>query len=212
MIFSHQDTINTFPKYLWLRSFWRSLNIFGLFPIIWERLFFLSVLIIFPFLIKGFQNKILILIWILFPFLVLFQYKGAISEYYYGMVTSLIPLFLSYILFKITNSNIILASIISILLLSFTYNIATFHASPITLNDKKAIVDYLINQKQDQPFNLSYETGVGLDFGFNYLFSYLGHLPQNTNNAHLYTLFTNNTLPKNSNVVFKQNIYSLVRR
>lgn len=212
MIFSHQDVINTFPKYLWLRSFWRSLNILGLFPVTWERLFFLSVLIIFPFLIKGLKNKILVFVWILFPFLFLSQYKGAISEYYYGMVTSLIPLFLSYILFKITNSNIVLTLIIAILLFFFIYKIATFHASPITLNDKKAIVNYLINQKQDQPFNLSYETDIGFDFGFYYLFNYLGHLPQNTNNAHLYTLFTKNTLPKNSNVVFKQNIYSLVRR
>lgn len=196
----------------WLRSFWRSFNIFGLLPTVTERLGLLFVLIISPFLFKGFKNKILILVWILFPLLVLSQYKGATSEYYYGMVTALIPFFLASIFTKKIKNNLILASITLIIVIFSIHNI--FYSNPelITLNNKKAIVNYLTNQKQDQPFNLSYETGIGLDFGFNYLFNYSNNSPKNNENAHLYTLFTKNSLPSGSNTCFNQGIYSLVRR
>jgi len=212
MIFGSKNIVNNFGKYIWLRSFWRSLNIFGLFPIILERFFFLLILIISPFIFKDKKNKILVLFWILFPLLILSRYKGAISEYYYSMVISLIPFFLSLIIFKKIKNKVLIISIVSIVFLFFINSIIFSHKTLITLNDKKAIVSYLINQKQDQPFNLSYETGTGLDFGFEYLFSYYGTTPKNTDNAHLYTLFTDNSLPVDSNIVFRKNIYSLVRR
>ncbi|MEI8067853.1 MAG: hypothetical protein WCG91_02825 [Candidatus Shapirobacteria bacterium] len=211
MIFGNKDISTTTTNYIWLRSFWRNLNIFNFFPIIYERLFFLLVLIISPLLIKGNKNKILVLIWILFPVLVLSQYKGAISEYYYIMVTALIPLFLALILSKIIKKNIILIFIIFIFFSFSIYKIINLKNSSVTLNDKKSIVNYLINQKQDQPFNLSYQTDLGKNFGFDYLFDYLNKSPKNIENAHLYTLFTENNIPKNSNIVFKQSIYSLVR-
>jgi hypothetical protein len=213
MMLSGTDNVGYITnKYIWLRSFWRSLNIFNIFPLIAERLFFLVVLFSSPFVFKGKNNKILILIWILFPILILSQYSGAISEYYYGMVTSLIPFFLTLILFKIIKNKLILSLIISSILFLSIRNLVISKSASVTLNDKKNIVNYLINQKQDQPFNLSYETGIGLDFGFNYLFEYQGKLPENTNDAHLYTLFTDDYLPTNSNIVLKQSIYSLVRR
>ena len=199
-------------KYLWLRSFWRSLNIFNILPLTIERLFFLSVLIISPFVFKGKNNKIMIWLWIIIPLLVLSQYKGAISEYYYGMVTALIPFFLTLIFFKIIKNKIILFLIFSFILFFSVRNILISNVSLVTLNDKKAIVNYLINQKQDQPFNLSYETDIGQDFGFNYLFDYQNKSPKDTDNAHLYTLFTEKNIPNKSNIVFKQSIYSLVRR
>lgn len=212
LMISSNNTTNMVTNSVWLRSFWRSLNIFGFFPTVLERLFFLIILIISPFLIKGSKNKILILIWILLPLLVLSQYKGVVSEYYYGMVIYLLPLFLSLILIKIIKSNLIIYLILSSIFLFSVYKIVTSKVSLVTLSDKKAIVSYLINQKQDQPFNLSYETGIGLDFGFNYLFNYSGNQPKEIPNAHLYILFVDNTIPKNSNIVFKQSIYSLVRR
>lgn len=211
MIFRSNDIVSL-SKYVWLRSFWRSLNIFDLFPIILERLFFLFILIIFPFIFIGKKNKILVLVWILFPLLILSLYKGAISEYYYSPITSLIPFFLSFILFKIINKKIFIFLLVFILFLISINSIISQNSSTITLDDKKAIVSYLINQKQDQPFNLSYETDIGFDFGFNYLFNYYGTTPKNVNEAHLYTLFTDNLLPAGSNVVFKRNIYALVRK
>lgn len=201
----------SFIKYLWLRSFWRSLNIFGFFPVMVERLVFLFVLISSPFLFKGSKNKTLIAIWILFPLLLLSRYKGAISEYYYTIVISLLPFFISIIILKFIKNYKILFCLVFAFFVFSIYKIDK-QSSPVTLNDKKAIVNYLINQKNDQPFNLSYETGLGLDFGFEYLFIYSGNTPKNINNAHLYTLFVDNNVPKNSNVVFKQNIYSLIRR
>jgi hypothetical protein len=124
-------------------------------------------------------------------------------------------LFLSYVLCQKIKNNTFLTLIIFSLFLFSVYKIYclnSFNTAPVNLDDKKAIVNYLINQKQDQPFNLSYETGIGLDFGFGYLFNYLGNPPQNTDNAHLYTLFIDSTLSQGTNVVFKRNIYSLVRR
>jgi len=212
MIFGNSNTFEVTTKYVWLRSFWRSLNIFDLFPIILERLFFLSLLIISPFFFKDKKNKVLVSVWILFPLLILSQYKGAISEYYYGMVIALIPFFLSFILLKIINKKIFIFLLVFILFLISINSIISQNSSTITLDDKKAIVSYLINQKQDQPFNLSYETDIGFDFGFNYLFNYYGTTPKNVNEAHLYTLFTDNLLPVGSNVVFKRNIYALVRK
>jgi len=211
MIFGSKNVV-ILNKYVWLRSFWRNLNIFGLFPIVLERLFFLFTLIISPFIFKDKRIKILILVWVLFPLLILSQYKGAISEYYYSPITSLIPFFLSFIILKIIDKKIFIFSLISVLFLIYTHSIISQKPSISTLDDKKAIVSYLINQKQDQPFNLSYETGVGFDFGFNYLFDYYGTTPKNINEAHLYTLFTDKNLPIDSNVVFKRNIYSLVRK
>jgi hypothetical protein len=41
-------------------------------------------------------------------------------------------------------------------------------------------------------------------------FNYYGNVPKNTDNAHLYTLFLNNNVPKNSNIVFNQNIYFIL--
>lgn len=212
MIFGNDNLNEINIKYLWLRSFWRSLNIFNLSLVVLERIFFLLVLAIFPFLFKGKNNKILALTWIFFPLLILSQYKGAISEYYYGMVTALIPFFLSYILFEKIKNKLILTLIIFILFLFPIRYITSRTTSPTTLNDKKAVVSYLVNQKQDQPFNLSYETDIGFDFGFDYLFNYYGNYPQNIPQAHLYTLFTDKTLPPNLKVVFNQSIYSLARR
>ena len=213
MFFGQKDPATTLIyKGVWLRSFWRSLNILGFFPQTFERVFFLAVLITTPFFIKGNKNKILILIWILFPLLVLSQYKGATSEYYYGMITSLIPFFFSLLFFKFIKNKIITILLFLLIIFISVYLVSNQNIAKISLNDKIAIASYLTHQKQDQPFNLSYETGVGFDFGFDYLFTYLGNQPQNTNNAHLYTLFTDGTLPKNSNVVYKKSIYSLVRR
>lgn len=212
MIFGNKDNGVFVGEYIWLRSFWRSLSIFGILPIIIERLVVLLILIVSPFLFKGLKNKIFILVWILFPLLVLSQYKGAISEYYYGMVTALIPFFLMLLLFTKIKNQILLSVVIFIIFFFCIRANFLSHRALVTLNDKKAIVNYLVNQKQDQPFNLSYETGIGLDFGFNYLFDYSRNPPKNIDQAHLYTLFTDHKLPRGSNVVFKQSIYSLVRR
>lgn len=208
MIFGAKENIAF--SYIWLRSFWRSLNIIGIFPVLIERLFFLSVLLISPFLIKGNKNKVLIIIWALLPLLLLSRYKGTVSEYYYGMVTSIMPLLLSYIFFQFKNIKTIL--LILFLICFSVFRLTKLNNALVTLNDKKAIVLYLINQKQDQPFNLSYETGIGFDFGFDYLFTYYGNRPQNSNNAHLYTLFLKSNIPEKSNIIFEKSIYSLIRR
>lgn len=211
MLFGHQSQNTLTYGYIWLRSFWRSLNIIGFFPVLPERLFFLIILIIFPFIITGRKNKILVIVWILLPLAVLSQYKGTVSEYYYGMLTSLLPLFLAYLVFKLKKPILFIVPI-TILLLFSIVKISQSPKSLVTLDDKKAIVDYLVNQQKDQPFNLSYETSVGFNFGFEYLFNYRGNSPQNVDNAHLYTLFLNSHYPPQSDIVYQRSIYLLVRR
>jgi hypothetical protein len=211
MLFGHSDQNTLTYGYIWLRSFWRSLNIIGLFPVLLERLFFLLILIIFPFFITGRKNKILVIVWLLLPLAALSQYKGTVSEYYYGMLTSLLPLFLAYLVFKSKRPILFIVPLVFLILFSIL-KISQLPRSLITLNDKKAVVDYLVNQKKDQPFNLSYETGLGFDFGFDYLFNYRGNPPKNVDNAHLYTLFLNSHYPPQSNIVFQKSIYLLVRR
>ncbi len=210
MIFDRQNNF-TYDKFLWLKTFWNSLNIFGFTSDKFGKLFSLIILIISPFLFKNKKNTLLILIWILFPLIVLSQYHGSISEYYYSLITSLVPLFLIISIFKL--KNIFLRSAIILVLLFFSIKSNIVNNKPlISLNDKKAVVKYLVEQQQDQPFNLSYETGIGMDFGFDYLFNYYGNPPKNIPQAHLYTLFIDQTLPKDLNVVFKKSVYSLVRR
>lgn len=209
----NKDRNDPYFPFLWLRSFWRSLSLYHVFPLLVERIFLLIILLLSPFMIKTWRNKFLILAWIFVPLLLLSRYKGAISEYYYSMLTFIFPFFFSFLfLSKIKNGKKVITLTFLFLLLS-AFTIYKSNRVAVDLSDKKAIVNYLVTQKQDQPFNLSYETGVGYDFGFDYLFAYYGNSPQSKEQAHLYTLFTDNQPPApGTNVVFKRRIYSLVRR
>jgi len=197
---------------LYLRSFWRSLNIFNIFSKNLERFLILFLIVLIPFFIKNVKNRILIIIWTLFPLILLSRYHGAISEYYYGMITALIPLSISLFLTNKIKNNYLRYVIVVLFIVTIASKIYFTNTYNISLNDKKAVVQYLISQKQDQPYNLSYETGIGFNFGFDYLFDYYKNKPQNIDQAHLYTLFLDNNVPNNSNVVFTQKIYKLVRR
>lgn len=202
-----------FIENLYLRSFWRSLNIFNLFKNqLIERIFSLIILLISPILFKGNKNKILIFLWVALPLIFLSQYSGAISEYYYIMVYSLIPLFISLVITKLINKKIIYCPLIILLLISIGIKIFLNKNNSITLEDKKAIVNYLVNQKKDQPFYLSYDIDTIYTFGFDYLFIHSKNIPQKIDKAHLYTLFSKDNLPPNSDVVFNRKIYYLVRR
>lgn len=213
MILNQNLTQEVYIKNLYLRSFWRSLNIFSIFknPTI-ERFLSLIIVLISPLLFTGKKNKILIILWIVLPVLFLSQYNGAISEYYYIMVYSLIPLFISLILTKFIKNKIVIYSLVILLLTIIGIKIFIDKNDYITLDDKKAVVQFLVNQKRDQPFYLSYDINIIYTYGFDYLFSYYKNIPQKIDQAHLYTIFTNNNLPPDGEVVFTKKIYYLVRR
>lgn len=213
MIFNQNLNGEIYIKNLYLRSFWRSLNIFNVYknPLI-ERVFSLIIILFSPFLFKGKKNKLLIILWIVLPLVFLSQYNGAISEYYYIMIYSLIPLFITLIIVKLVSKKIINYLLVILLITTIGIKIFNNKNDNITLDDKKAIVNYLVNQKRDQPFYLSYEIDTIYTFGFDYLFMYNKNIPQKIDKAHLYTLFTKNNLPPNSDIVFNQKIYYLVRR
>ncbi len=201
-----------YSPFLWLRSFWRSLSLLNIMPALIERSLFLLILLVSPFLMSSKLNRWLSFVWVLLPLIILSFYHGAISEYYYALVTSLIPVYLALILVKFLK-NPILIIIVSIFLTAFVlFKQYSSSSGQVTLNDKKTVIRYLITQTQDQPFYLSYETGLGMDFGFDYLLSFYRRPSKIFTNGHLYTLYTNDTLPKDSQVVFHHRIYSLVRR
>jgi len=73
------------------------------------------------------------------------------------------------------------------------------------------LVDYLINQKQDKYFNLSYSLPLGLNNGYEYLFMWRGGLPDKSNRGHLYTVVNLPPTDK-GNLVMTSGSIGLIRR
>jgi hypothetical protein len=49
-------------------------------------------------------------------------------------------------------------------------------------------VSYIVNQKIDPIFNVSYSVPINEDMGYKYLFKYLGREPQDIPQGHLWTI------------------------
>ena len=59
----------------------------------------------------------------------------------------------------------------------------------VGLFNKQQAVNYIIQQKQDKVFNVSYSIGPGYDdSGYRYLFQYAGIKPQNIPEGHLWSI------------------------
>ena len=81
----------------------------------------------------------------------------------------------------------------------------------VSLNDKKKIVEYVVNQKNDDFFNISYDLGSGMDTGYNYLFRFYGKNPENSEKGHLYTIVLIKDVNE-SEILVKSNNIGVVRR
>lgn len=130
----------------------------------------------------------------LLPPLVLFSFYKTFQSYYLLFLTPLVVTLLVYgILYYIVQFRPV-RLLLPIVLVWYvaTSTIAikddTFETS---LHYKRQAVRYIIEQKQDPVFNVSYETWPGLNKGFDYLFTYYNRRPVDTPEAHLYTI----TLP-----------------
>lgn len=199
--------------FLFLRSFWRSLNyIFLTNPtlIIITRIFIILVSIYEIYKTKNSKFRIFLLSWILAPLLILSMYRGNIPEYYYGTTIIILPIlvsiFFNRIKFRFINSIVVFLFLIA----QFQYFYTK--TSAITLKNKLNLTKYLVNQNQDKIFNLSYDLPAGVNSGFGYLFKYLGREPQNIPQGHLYSVFLTNNPPKSGQIVYSDNILGLVRK
>lgn len=198
-------------RWLFLKTFWGSLDIVGGFS--GGRQIFLraiSVLIGLSFLIKADKKqRVLIIVWFLVPVAALAFYHGNIPEYYYGVAVCLLPLLLAYFLMKIKVK--ILGVIVIGLIVILRINLLIQQHTLVTLADKKVIVSYLVNQKTDPYFNFSYELPPGWDTGYEYLFGFYGRKPTTDSRGHLYTITTIDNPAKGERVI-ECGVLRLLRR
>ena len=203
---------NDNPPYLFLRTYWRSVNLLFLknyYLIAAERIIIILTIIISVFLQKNRKIKIFLISWILTPIILLSFYHGNIPEYYYGSGNIITPILISFILAKylLIKPLVLLCSAILIFQIYFFPSIPT----GITLKNKIEAVSYIVNQKKDSVFNVSYDLPLGWDNGYQYLFTYLGKLPQNTPEGHLYSISLSSN-PSPGEIVYKNSTLSVVRK
>ena len=203
----------SFNRWLFLRSFWRSLTIFDGFKAIGtpllEYLFALISLVYGIFRHKSSRSKWFTFLWLVFPLLIMSKYKGNIPEYYFGMVGGLLPLFISILLIDLLP--IWLVGIFGIFLFYIQFKVIKGVRPTITLKDKEAVVTYIAKtQKTDPVFNVSYNLPLGTNNGYQFLFKLYRHEPVSGPEGHLYTI--SDTVYPKDNVVFKTGSLYVIRR
>lgn len=201
----------SFSEWLYLRTFWRSLNITT--SSLFDNLYIEKVLIIISFIwtiIKTKEKNLRIfnIIWILVPLLFLSQYHGNIPEYYYGMVIALTPIFFANLLVSIFPKFFVGLFV----LLVFYSQIVQLKTKTygVTLADKMKVVRYIINQPEYPIFNVSYDLPYGENTGYPYLFKYNKHEPFDGPEGHLFSIAL--TSDDTENFVFKSGLIGVIKR
>jgi hypothetical protein len=212
-LFRHSENMSSGENYLFLRTFWRAIN-FSDMPFGGAILYFLIRVIslgAIGAIIMGTNNsryRLLMIIWVVSPLLFLAFYKGNIPEYYYGILTALLPMWVAGLLWQIPCKKIILPALI---LMVGYYTLINQYFPTVSLAHKKAVVSYLVNQKTDEYFNVSYDLPLGWDNGYEYLFKYYQRLPDRSPRGHLYSIVS---LPTNQGgvLVYQSGIVGVIRR
>lgn len=142
-------------------------------------------------------SKILILSFIIPPFLFFSLYNGSLSEYYF--VLTEIPIFIGlvFLLTRIFDKSILGKCFVTFVLTLFFFSRVTKLINEnysTSLYYQKQAVNYIVHQKVDPIFNVSYSTPVSEDSGYKYLFKFFGREPQNIPQGHLWTI----VVPANS--------------
>lgn len=206
-------TINTTNPWLFLRSYWRALNVLTIqndILLLVEKSLILAFGITGFILIKDKKLKWLILIWILTPIVILSTYKGDIPEYYYSSSLILMPILIGIFLTKFINKKFI--PIVVILAIVFQYlNFPNNFGAP-SLKYKIEAVSYIANQKVDKEFNVSYDLPLGMNNGYKYLFSYLKKEPIDIPEAHLYSIYLIDKTPLSGKTVYQNQMLGVIRR
>ncbi len=154
-----------------------------------SSIFCLSIIGIFTSSISS-RKKSLLLLLILLPPLMYSLYKGNISEYYFAL--TFIPILIGFsnffIKIKLFNIGNLAIGIILIWLFVNRIILVTSNEDKQGLFYKKEAVKYIVDQKIDKIFNVSYSVPVNGDPGFRFLFKYFGKEPQNIPEGHLWTI------------------------
>lgn len=200
------------PWYLFLRSYWRYFNFFtfkSTFLTIIFRIFIIGLILYKSISLRS-KFKNLILVWSLAPLILLAFYHGNIPEYYYGAALSILPFLLGSFLYDFKKKW----PLILFLIVLFYFQFLSINRQPtgILLKNKVGVVEYLVNQKEDQLFNVSYDLPLGMNTGYDYLFTYYKNKPQDIPAAHLYTIYLTSSLPPSGQVVYTNSVIGLVRR
>src|SRR5439155_501009 len=121
----------------------------------------------------SFKNKTLLMTFILSPLLFLF-YKGSISEYYFAL--TFIPILIGFInsfkLLKISHlGEIFMFIFVGWIVVTRTSDITKTTDSQ-SLYYKKQAVRFIVDEKQDKIFNVSFSVPTNADAGFRYLFKF----------------------------------------
>lgn len=197
----------------YLTSFWRSLAIFnGLslnsFTLV-ENILILPALIYGVLAQKTPKLKIFSFCWLILPLIALSHYQGNIPEYYYGLVSGLVPLFLSAFLIHFFSIWIIIF-LMSFILYS-QFRVVQKELPWFSLENKIEVVKYIaLTQKQDPIFNVSFNLPLGENHGFQYLFKYFRNEPTDNETGHLYTI--SNSPNSEDFVVFRSGALRVIRR
>lgn len=211
-IFSPKQVSENVP-YLFLRTFWRSINPLFLtnsFLIVFSKL---SIIIISLYEIIKTQNnkwRLFLLIWVISPLIVLAFYHGNIPEYYYGTTLIIFPILLSSYISRFHSMPLYLVIIVFFLIIQSQFFLTK--TAGITLKNKLNLVKYLTTQSEDKIFNLSYDLPFGLNSGYTYLFKYFGREPQNIPEGHLYSVYLSSKPPTSGQIVYSDNVLGLVRK
>ncbi|MCX6726708.1 MAG: hypothetical protein NTY75_02715 [Candidatus Shapirobacteria bacterium] len=211
-IFSTKTSTENVP-FLFLRSYWRSLNLFFLTNSILITITRITIIFVSLYeIIRNSDKKIrhFELCWVLTPLFILMFYHGNIPEYYYGASAIIYPILIARFISKINFKPIYPAFIIILLVCQSQY--FSIKPSSITLANKLNLATYLVHQTTDKVFNLSYDLPNGLNTGFAYVFKYLGKEPQNIPQGHLYSVFLTSNPPKTGQIVYFNNTIGLVRK
>lgn len=137
------------------------------------------------------QNKTMLLSFIFIPPLAFSFYKGVLSEYYFVLSTVPIIIGISIVLKKVYDLSYLGKSIVAILvlfLLGIRFTDLLSAQDLTSLYYKKQAVQYILNQKLDPIFNVSYSVPINAEAGIGYLFKFYGKEPQNIPEGHLWTI------------------------
>jgi hypothetical protein len=200
-------------RFLFLRTFWRSIGFIDIPSIssnvyILIRLLALVSIVAFVVREKVFDKKILTITFVIVPILFLFFYQGNIPEYYYGLITALLPMFVTRFLLHLRLGKFLMI-FVSFLMI---YQILIVKPRPvISLAQKRAVINYLVQQDKDKYFNVSYDLPLGWDNGYEYLFKYYGRLPDRSDRGHLYSIVTLPT-DQGGELVYQNGVLGVIRR
>lgn len=209
---SHTSSENA--PFLFLRSFWRSINILYItnpFLINLSRILIILISLYEVVFTSNKQTRNLYIVWLLTPIVLLSLYHGNIPEYYYGCINIIIIILVSKFIVSFLPKIILPIFCLILVVNQFQYFLAPLTGG-ITLQNKYNLVSYLVRQTNDPTFNFSYDVPLGWNNGYQYIFKYFKKEPVDSPNSHLYSVFFISDPPKIGQIVYQDNKLGLVRK